>query len=117
MKESAMISENRVGRFSIQRWLIDHRADELTVIFGRVVIVRAEMMFDRDSVEYTAYSSDFEPMKKGHITPEYNVWVEVGEEDENGVCPLDVKFRLALGDLGPATKIISKDSEHERSQS
>lgn len=58
-----------LGKFMICD--IDNCMREAKVVLARVVVVRAEMIYAKDGIEYTAISDDFDAIDEGDIIPEY----------------------------------------------
>lgn len=78
--ENPIITERRIGKFSVHRDML-HYADPVLLrdFMTNFLIVRAEMMFVYDAIEYTAYSHLFEPVS-GYLTPPVYT-LRVGMED------------------------------------
>lgn len=69
------MEKRRVGKFSIDREYIYDMPEIVRAIMGRCIIVRCELMFDKNAFEYVAISPDFDLLPKGEIAPTYNVLV------------------------------------------
>ena len=76
------LEERRYGRFNIPRRLLDTDYDGVLKVMSKCVVVRAEMLMDQDAIEYIAISSEFDPVEKYSISPEYIVCVDYGKEGE-----------------------------------
>ncbi len=63
--------KQRVGNFRVRRTLIEQAFDEFMKIMGQMIIVRAELVYDRDAFEYTAISPLFEIVPESETPPEY----------------------------------------------
>lgn len=63
----------RIGRFSICRKLVEYQPNTVRDVMGKCIVVRCELMYERDRFEYTAISPDFDEIKHGDIAPEYDV--------------------------------------------
>ena len=61
----------RLGKFSIDRDYIDTHPDTVQQILSTVIVVRAEMMWDMDRIEYIGISHSFEALSCGGKTPWY----------------------------------------------
>lgn len=73
--ESNPITENRIGRFTIERQALEDFYDELMEhVFSQVVVVST--IRDLDSIQYRAYSPLFDPVLEGVFVPEYSVIAE-----------------------------------------
>lgn len=70
----------RVGRFTIDAWLVDHRPDDCIAMFAGVMVVRAEWMASKDAIEYVAYSPAFDEIAVGAEPPWYLGIIEVVDE-------------------------------------
>lgn len=70
-----MFKDGRVGKFRIHRDLIsdEEAEDTLKELFSRVIVLRAEMMAASNSVEYIAWSDEFDKLEVGDAYPEYRV--------------------------------------------
>lgn len=67
------MKSRRVGIFEIPIQSIHLMLEVVQRIMARVMVVRAEMLYDRNAIEYTALSNDFEEVPQGHIPPRYEV--------------------------------------------
>ena len=62
----------RVGKFSIEHYLIDSDDPSMVhLMLANKVIVRAEVRYEMDAIEYHAYSDDFDEVEPGQQIPEY----------------------------------------------
>ena len=66
-----LIEERRVGTFEISYDLIKLNWRDVLLLMRDVIIVRAEMMVHKNSIEYIAYSPKFEICEEGIISPLY----------------------------------------------
>lgn len=66
-----MREENRIGKFYLDHAMIHFEPEKAMTILSRMLVVKAEMLFYRDEVEYYAYSWLFEPRRKGDMAPTY----------------------------------------------
>ena len=71
----------RIGRFSISREFVDKNPEVVLAIMGRVIVVRCEMMYQHDELEYIALSPYFDELPPGMITPKYEVVIS-----KDGAC-------------------------------
>ena len=64
---------HHIGTFFIPRWMIDQHGEKLIEFFAeqKILPVRAEGLFYRDGVEYTAYGVNFEAVPLGRIPYHY----------------------------------------------
>lgn len=63
----------RLGRFVVRRQMIEDDAYILRKALADVIVVRAEMRYDIDGIEYTALSEKFAIVPKGLAAPTYNL--------------------------------------------
>lgn len=75
------------GRFKITHKMFVEDFEAIQGIFQLCVPVRAEMMYDRDCIEYTAIGHVFDEVPEGSITPWYAV-----KTDRDGLT-VGVEFR------------------------
>jgi len=64
---------SRFGRFHIARGYINDYPDEVLVIMARCIILRAEVLWTPDVVEYVAISQEFEKATP-NCDPPFYVW-------------------------------------------
>lgn len=63
----------QIGRFRIHADIVRERWQRLRPMMADFVIVRAEMDFVSDHIEYTAFSEWFEPVPLGIQAPLYDI--------------------------------------------
>lgn len=63
----------RIGRFAMSTQLVERDPETARAIMGRCIVVRCEMMYAYNTLEYMALSPDFDEVHQGDIVPEYNV--------------------------------------------
>jgi hypothetical protein len=68
----------RIGRFAISRQLAERDPETARAVMGRCIVVRCEMMYAHDTLEYMALSPDFDEVPQGQIVPEYDVIISDG---------------------------------------
>lgn len=81
--------ENRLGRFAIDASTLQevrHSTNDVLVtsfmkIMSNFLIVKAEMQFASDTVEYIAYSMLFDKISDNKVAPYYRVWIEANYHD------------------------------------
>lgn len=76
----------RRGKFSVSYSLIKKPSETILKFLSNFVIVRAELRYDIDAIDYTALSVLFSPVDFGDRTPEYQIRVT---EHEDGT--IDIK--------------------------
>jgi hypothetical protein len=70
--------DKRIGRFALRLELVERDQETARAIMGRCIVVRCEMMYQHDTLEYIALSPDFDEVPQGMITPEYDVIISEG---------------------------------------
>lgn len=73
--------ERRIGRFRIDRHLIDNRPEDVLRLLRDILIVRAELSYEYDAIEYVGISEQFASVPEGCITPEYFIEEQVETEE------------------------------------
>ena len=68
----------RIGKFAISIELVERDQETARKIMGRCIVVRCEMMYHTNTLEYLAMSPDFDEIEKGMIAPEYEVHISEG---------------------------------------
>jgi hypothetical protein len=69
------VSKERIGRFRIGRNEIGRGWRNLLPIMGNFVIVRAEMKYSTDAIEYTGFSDLFEEVEEFCEPPLYEILI------------------------------------------
>lgn len=67
-------ASRRLGRFSIANESIQDRPGIVSRIMGACIIVRAEMLYASNRIEYHAICYRFRPVQFGEVMPEYR-WI------------------------------------------
>ena len=62
----------------MSRQLVERDPETARAVMGRVIVVRCEMMYHTDTLEYMALSPDFDDVPQGMIAPEYEVHISDG---------------------------------------
>jgi len=90
---------NRIGKFWISINLIHEHHDEVVEMFYKlkIVIVRSEVMYHKDSIEYVGISPEFREVPLNEVLPEYNLVVTVNTENgkqtrDYSMMPSDVRM-------------------------
>lgn len=67
------MNRNKIGSFIITNSLIEDESSHeiLMKLMGRMIIVRAEQIFARDGIEYTAISDYFDELENGDHAKRY----------------------------------------------
>ena len=63
----------RIGRFAVDARLLDGSMSIMRRVMAQIVVVRCEMMWERNVFDYTALCDDFEPVAEGSIIPLYDL--------------------------------------------
>jgi hypothetical protein len=75
----------RQGKFTLDTELIKNelrknKPESLMAFFGRMVVVRCEVMFAEGYSDYTALSPEFEPVPFGCVIPYYDIIYSYDDE-------------------------------------
>jgi len=66
--------DNRnVGEFSIDRVDIESMRPEIRAVMAKCVILRAEMLYHKDRIQYVAYCDDFDEVAVGDKASSYDL--------------------------------------------
>jgi len=78
---------NRLGQFEVSGDMLRSHTQEIAAVFALLdlVPVRAEFLFERDCIEYTAFSSKFRLVEPEMTSPRYgfSCMVEAVEDPED----------------------------------
>lgn len=66
----------RLGKFTINSVMIERNPEIVRAVMGRCIIVRCEMLFEIDALEYVAISPFFDVVDRGTLSPEYDVIID-----------------------------------------
>ncbi len=66
-----MINDNRLGRFHLSRQMIEDNPGFVRQVMAKIIVVKAELMWATNNIEYVAICDDFKPISGGVIVPEY----------------------------------------------
>lgn len=72
--------KTRIGKFEISMVFFESAPEEVMRILGRCLVVRAEWLFHKRTIEYMAYSLDFDTGPEFRAAPEY-IWETNTVED------------------------------------
>ena len=75
---SQSLFKRRLGKFIISTSLIEDSPGTVFEILSTVIVVRAEMRWDIDAIEYIGISHSFECLPCGRKVPEYEAMFEQG---------------------------------------
>jgi len=73
------MKNRRLGKFTISSMMIERSPEIVRAVMGRCIIVRCEMLFEFDALEYVAISPDFDEVQPGMISPKYDVITDNGD--------------------------------------
>lgn len=65
------MNDHRLGRFTLTRACIDQDRDAARLVMSACIVVRAEMRWAEDAIDYTAISPHFEAVPEGNVIPIY----------------------------------------------
>ena len=82
---------SRRGRFSISRALLEDNPEPLIEVMAKIIVIRAEFMFDRQHFEYIALSKEFRKVDDGMLSPEYEI---LWHTEKDGSFRIEFKERL-----------------------
>lgn len=71
------MKDRRMGTFRLRSREIEEEPELVRMILSGLIVVRAEMHYDFDGIEYLALGADFEEVPRHMMVPPYR-W-EVGE--------------------------------------
>lgn len=69
----------RLGRIGISRHVIDTQPDIARITLRGCIVVRAEMHYASDSIEYVVIHDAFEVVSPGMIPPRYEAVIDKGD--------------------------------------
>lgn len=73
-----MAAENRVGRFHISMWQVEHYPDECAKVCNNMIVLKAEYHRELDAIEYRARSNTFDALSEGEPIPFY--WLNIHDD-------------------------------------
>ncbi len=68
-----IVKEHRIGEFDISSRLLKDSPEEVRDVLSNFLIVRAEAMFHKDTIQYTAYSHHFDKSAQGTLPKQYAI--------------------------------------------
>ena len=75
-----MNGARRVGRFSVDRLLVETAPEVVRQLMGMMIVVRCEMDFAMDRLEYTALSPHFAEVPIGNMIPGYDIIIREADD-------------------------------------
>lgn len=87
----------RIGHFALSRELVERHPEMARAVMGRCVVVRCEMMYANDALEYMALSPDFDEVPPGMTVPLYDVLIIEGGKRIEFFKRSDTKDSADLG--------------------
>ena len=72
----------RYAKFEVSMALIDNNPEDVIKIFADVLVVRAEAMYHKKTIEYIGWSKHFRELEKGEVTPTYMAECTRSEDGE-----------------------------------
>lgn len=73
MLHDGVTPQRRLGKFSINMKLIDSAPEIIRELMGHMIVLRAEIRYDRDYIDYVAESELFAPVDRYMIAPDYEL--------------------------------------------
>lgn len=73
------MKDRRIATFSISLKAIEDDADKVRAVMAECIVLRAETMWHRGAIEYTAISPRFNELKEGEEPPIVTWFVEDGK--------------------------------------
>jgi len=70
------MKSKRFGKFIIDWKVIDENPGLVQSIMAECIIIRAEAMYESETMEYTAISDHFVEVRKGHTPMTYGIEVQ-----------------------------------------
>lgn len=86
----------RIGRFTVPAQWAREFSTGLKRVMGQCIVVRAEMLFARDAIEYMAISEHFQEVPLGGEAPEYK-WTF---SETDGLSAVEVKPNAVVSGAG-----------------
>lgn len=76
------MNHRQLGKFEIQRDLIENNPDSVAQIFMalKVVPVFAQGLFHQSAIEYIGISEQFRTLPLGEVVPEYELIIEIEDD-------------------------------------
>ena len=90
--EEALKDRRRIGRFEIDLDWVRLHPEQVADVFRGLVVFRAEARADTMTIEYSAWSMEFETVPEGVMPPLYEAIVK-REVDEHGEESVSVEWR------------------------
>ena len=82
------MTARRIGRFSIDRALIESHPEVVRELMSRVIVVRCELHYAEDRFEYVALSPHFAESRIGDLIQGYDVIIH----DHDGIGLRTIAF-------------------------
>lgn len=79
----------RKGFFKLDKQIIEKEPEIVMQLLGKMIIVRAEMMYITNTIEYGAYSELFEEVEEGKFIPTYDIKIHKIPNNDDGI---DISF-------------------------
>lgn len=82
-----------LGKFVVDAEMIEDDPFSVRLILRDVIVVRAEMMFMSDCVEYVGLHPDFEEVPLGREAPRYTARItRTDDPDDDGISLVSVEW-------------------------
>ncbi len=69
------------AKFEVSMGLIDNNPEDVTKIFADVLVIRAEAMYHKKTIEYIGWSKHFRELESSEATP---IYIAECTRDEDG---------------------------------
>lgn len=80
-----MLNKKQVGRFWISKHLIENYPEDISNMFQAlgIVVLRAEMIYQKDAIEYVGYSPYFEETEPYLTLQDYEIEVHLKDGEKS----------------------------------
>ncbi|OUS73006.1 hypothetical protein B1748_23655 [Paenibacillus sp. MY03] len=89
MKESL---RKRIGTFEITREFVLDAPDAVLAVMSKVIVVRCEFMYHKNTLEYQAVSPHFDEVPDIEIPPRYSVKFDIEEPTDTSTGSVTAHF-------------------------
>lgn len=95
-----IIKERRIGKFKIAKELIDEQPGTVAKALEGCIIVRAELFYVENNMEYFAYHPDFDPVHPAEVTPQYQLMMSRAASVDRDLNETDVTLSCEWQKIG-----------------
>lgn len=86
----------RRGKFRISLGFLRQSTDTVMALMSKFIVIRAEMLFGEDAIDYTALSPLFDMVEEGHTIPEYRLDIETENAQISGWHKHEVEVTMTV---------------------